>query len=124
MQTMVSAPSPSSLSFTSMSLTLVMGIAFSSRSDPDPGMQRGEHLLGQREVPRGQAGRPLGVACDDRLGQFGMLVHGPPPYLGGIGLGVEAEADLPADPGAQLGKALVVRRPGDRLVQRLVGEPG
>jgi hypothetical protein len=53
-----------------------------------------------------------------------MLVHGPPPYLGGIGLGVEAEADLPADPGAQLGKPLVVRRPGDRLVQRLVGEPG
>ena len=34
-----------------------------------------------------------------RLGQLGMLMHGPPPYLGRVGLGVEAEADLTADPG-------------------------
>jgi hypothetical protein len=30
-----------------MSLTLVTGIAFSSRSEPDPGVQLGEHFVGQ-----------------------------------------------------------------------------
>jgi hypothetical protein len=105
-----------------MSLTLVRGIALSSRSEPDPGVQFGEHFFGQGEVPGRQAGRPLGIPRDDRLGQFGMLVHSPPPDFGGVGLGVEAEADLPADPGTQPGQPRVVRGLRDRPVQGLVGE--
>jgi hypothetical protein len=30
-----------------MSLTLVIGIGISSRSEPNPGVQLGEHFLGQ-----------------------------------------------------------------------------
>ena len=65
-------------------------------------MQFGEHFLGQREMLGGYLRGPLRAGRDHRLGQFGMLPEGAVPDLGRVRLRVEAEADLPPDPGAQL----------------------
>src|SRR5271169_875464 len=100
-----------------MSLTLATGIGFPSRSDPDSGVQLLEQVLGQREVPGGEAGRQRGIPGDDGLGQLGMLAKRAPPDLGAVRLGVEAEAHLAPDVRAQLHQPGVVRRPGDRPVQ-------
>ena len=88
------------------------------------GAQLGERVVGEREMTVGQAGGAVGFPRDDRLGQSGMLPQRPAAHLGRVRFGVEAEADFPADPRGQLGQPGVVRGAGDRLVQRVVRQPG
>ena len=71
----------------------------------------------------GQPGGAVGFPRDDRLGQGGMPPQRPAAHLGRVRFGVEAEADLSADPRGQLGEPGVVRGAGDRLVQRVVRQP-
>jgi hypothetical protein len=74
------------------------------------------------------AGRQLGgaggIPRDHRLGERGMLPQRPAAHFGRVRLGVEAKPDLAADPRGQCYQAGVVRGPGDRLVQRVVRQPG
>ena len=86
-------------------------------------MQLPEQVLGQREVPGGEAGRQRGIAGDDGLRQLGMLTQRALPDLGAVRFGIEAEAYLAPDARAQLHQPGVVRRPRDRLVQGGVGQP-
>src|ERR1700722_20645723 len=72
---------------------------------------------------RGQVGGGVGVAADDGLGQGWMLMQRALPYLRRVGLGVEAETDLPPGLRAEVDEARVVRRERDRPVQGMVGEP-
>src|ERR1700740_454628 len=68
------------------------------------GWPLGEHVLGEQEVGGGAFAREHRVPRDDSVGEPGMLAQGPVPELVGVGLGVEAEADLPADAGAAGGQ--------------------
>src|SRR5215469_5444068 len=105
-----------------MSLTVANAIGTTSGSNADSSVEFGEHLLSQREVLGGELGRQAGVLVDHRVGERRMLADGPLPDLGGVWLGIEAEADLAADVRGQGDKPLVVRCPGNRLVQRMVGQ--
>jgi hypothetical protein len=96
----------------------------SSRSQVQAGAQFGEHALGEREVAGRQVGGAVRLPRDDRLREPGVLPQGPAAHLRRIRLGVEAEPDLPADAGAEVGQPGIVRGPRDRLVQRVVGQPG
>jgi hypothetical protein len=83
-----------------------------------------EHVLGEREVGGGQAGRLDGIPGDDGIGKRRVLAQRAAADLGRVRLGVEPEADLPAGPGTQLDQAGVVRGAGDRLMERVVSQPG
>ena len=80
------------------------------------GAQLGERFVGEREMTVGQPGGTIGFSRDDRLGDGGVLPQRPAAHLGRVRLGVEAEADLAADPRGQVNQAGVVRGAGDRLV--------
>jgi hypothetical protein len=99
-----------------------MGIGLSG-PQVQAGAHLGERALGQREVGCGLDGGPGGVSRDDRVGERRVLAQRPLTHLRRIRLGVEAQADLPADARGQVDKALVVGRPGDRLVQGVIGDP-
>ena len=86
-------------------------------------LQFGEHVLGEREMAGGQPGGASGIPHDDRLGERGMLAQRPAAHVGRVRLGVEAQADFPADPRGQVNEAGVVRGAGDRLVQGVVRQP-
>ena len=83
-------------------------------------MQRPEHLLSEREMagslPRGE----FRASLDDRLGERRVLTESALAGLRRGRLGVEAEVDLPADPGAQLDQAAAVRGGSNRLMQGVI----
>src|ERR1700729_4174835 len=56
-----------------MPLALIAVIQVSLGSQADAGVQFAEHLLGQREVLRGQVRSLIGGAADDGFGQGGLL---------------------------------------------------
>jgi hypothetical protein len=53
-----------------------------------------------------------------------VLVQRAVPDLRRVGLGIEPEADVAPRLGAELNQAGIVGGPGDRLVQRMVGQAG
>ena len=69
----------------------------------------------------GEAGGELGVAVDDRLDERRVLLERAPAQRRRVRLGLEAERDLEAQLGGELEQVAVVRRRGDRPVQRFVG---
>ena len=87
----------------------------------DGGVDLAEHRLGEAEVLGGEAGGSSASPSIDRLDERRVLLEGAPAQRRRVRLGLETERDLEAQLGGELEQVAVVRRRGDRPVQRFVG---